>query len=64
MELPRLPKAGDSVCLIVEGKALANPSKIVFTGVPIAGDREDLVLDSLGIFNFSYNGARKKWELS
>ena len=62
--LPARAKKGDQICLIVQAESLNTPAKVLSLGERIAGDKEDLILDSLGIFHLTYEGQRAGWTLS
>ncbi len=61
--LPENPTKGDFVHLIVEPQSAQFPSKIVFERLPILNEKEDLTLDSFGLFKIRFEGSLKGWTL-
>jgi hypothetical protein len=52
---------GDKVTIAVTGDSLKKDCRIKFEDAPIAGDKEDLELDMLAIFQLEFRGKEKGW---
>ncbi len=61
--LPRNPKNGDSVQIVVENSTLHRPCTIQYETHAIVGDNEALVLDSIANFRLVFNARSDNWEL-
>lgn len=62
--LPPTPQDGDTVILIVRGSSLAQPGVVNFSSAKIAGDLEDLELDSMANVQLTYRASSDDWTLS
>lgn len=62
--LPEKPRLNETVTLIIEADTLKSPAKIRYKNHPLEGDREDLILDSFGLFSLTFKGQKSGWILS
>lgn len=63
VRMPRGPRHGDLVHIIVEGSSLKSPCLLVCNHSAITGEREPLVLDQLATIVFKYDAHKKDWIL-
>lgn len=64
LQLPKDPKDGDTVQIVVENTTLDQPCQIVYETTAIAGDREPLILDSTANFKLVFRNSSQNWELA
>jgi len=62
--LPDRPQIGETIYFHVPQKSLRFPSKIKYTNYKIAGDKDDLILDSLANISLCFRGENEGWVLS
>lgn len=61
--LPSKPKDGDTIFLAIESSEIKKPAVIKYQGLPILGDREDLILDSIANIKLTFR-TNSGWQLS
>lgn len=64
LRLPKNPKDGDSVQIVVENSTLESPCIVQYESTSIAGDREPLILDSTANFKLIFRQLTQNWELA
>jgi hypothetical protein len=64
LSLPENAKEGDTILLSIPAKSATRPSQINYGTVPIAGDRDHLILDSISNIKLTYKGQTSGWTLS
>lgn len=63
IHLPKKPKLGECVHLIVDTGSVLNPGKLIYDNVPIFGGKEDIILDTISIVRLRYEGAWRGWRV-
>lgn len=61
LRLPPKPKHGDRVYVKVTAESLKATTKIIYEGISIAGQNEDLVLDTIANVRFTFDRHKKSW---
>lgn len=64
LTLPTNAKKGNFVHLVVPAESMYRPAEILFEGVSILEEKENLRLDSFGLFKLQFQGQRKGWSFS
>lgn len=61
--LPQNPKKGETVYFHIPQKSLRFPSRIKYTNHTIAGEKDDLILDSLANISLCFKSEKLGWVL-
>ena len=64
LSLPKTPKDGDFVQIIVENSTLHKPCQINNDSIAIAGDQAPLVLDTIANFRLVYQSKKNEWVIA